>query len=147
MKRQEIAIEELKLLQTIISRHDDISFKIKGWCITLNIGIITAIYGMPDFTFLNSKALALFLLPLANVFFIWVGAIYRVAMNRAIERSTKIEKEIRNNRLKKYPQLNITLGRRNRLKDQLNSLKNIRTTAPYIIIFIIDILAIFIKYI
>lgn len=146
MEKIELALEELKILQEIIARHDDISFKIKGWCLTLNIGILAALYGVSGGNSIQlSKYLIYPSLLLIIVFFIWLEAIYRVAMNRAIQRTAKIEKEICENDLKDYPKINAALGKPNKIKDQLKALNNVRIVAPYLIIFIIDTLALFIK--
>src|SRR5690606_18624323 len=143
----ENAWEELKMLQSIIARHDDISFRVKGWCITLNVGVLAAIYGVGgdsdfkvggDDEFKFSDLATFISLYLVLLFFLWIDAIYRVAMNRAIERASEVEQEIRNNTPKGYPKIGLTLGQKNLIKDQLKTLKNIRVIAPYVIIFVID---------
>lgn len=146
MDKIDIAFEELKMLQDIIARHDELSFQIKGWCMTLNVGVIAAIYGIGGGSTINaSKVLVFIALVLITIFFIWLEAIYRVAMNRAIQRTATIEKEIREDSLGEYPKINLTLGIPNKIKDQIKALENIRIVAPYFIIFLIDSLALLIK--
>jgi hypothetical protein len=146
LNKKELAKDELKILQDIIARHDDISFKIKSWCITLNIGILAAFYGINSTEAIKIPLFLIFpCLILIDIFFLWIDAVYRVAMNRAMKRSATIEKQLRKNKLKKYPKINKTFNKPNKLRDQFLALKNIRVTAPYIIILFIDLLVLFIK--
>lgn len=146
MEKVNLALEELRMLQDIIARHDEISFKLKGWCITLNIGVLAALYGVNEGKTIDINPVVVFVcLFLAILFFLWLDAIYRVAMDRAIQRTAKIEKQIRKNNFGEYPKINIALGRPNRIRDQINAINNIRVIAPYLIIVIIDLLALILK--
>lgn len=143
MTKLDLAIEEFKLFQAIIARQDDISFKIKGLCVTLHVGILALLYNSKINSLLESKYIFFsIMLFMILVFFIWIEAIHRVAMDRALERSAEIEKEIRTNDLKEYPKIGLSLGRNNTPKDQFHAMNQIRLWSPYSIIFLIDVSAI-----
>lgn len=146
MDKIDIAMEEIKILQSIIARHDDLSIRIKSWCISLNIGLIAAFYGINASNQISfNKISMVIILVLLTGFFLWLDTIYRVAMDRAIQRTTEIETEIREHKLSTYPKINISLGMPNRLTNQIRTIRNIRMNTPYIMIIIIDTVAIFIK--
>ncbi len=138
--RKDVALEELKILQEIIARHDDISFKIKGWCVTLITAIILAI---KSGKFSISVSSGLVLLGGISILFLWVDIIYRVAEDRAISRSREVERLIRDHIVYDGPQIAESLSVKTTFMDQMSSLNNIRIYVPYIAISIIVLAVVF----
>src|SRR5436305_14104265 len=87
-----MALEELKILQSVISKHDDLRSQVLGWCIALVTGLTIAYLSKPvalDRWGFVALSVAIVLL------FLWVSVTYKVAQDRAIERARTIESQIR----------------------------------------------------
>ena len=132
--RTEIALEELKILQQIVARHDDLSFKIKGWCVTLVTAIILAIKSDKYSISVSSGLSLLFGI---SLLFLWIDVIYRVAEDRAISRSRQVERLIRDHIVYDGPKIAESLSVKTTFMNQMRSLNNIRIYVPYISISII----------
>lgn len=141
-KDKERALDELRILQGIVARHDDISFKIKGWCVTLITGIMLA---LKSGNFAVSTKSSLILAFGISLLFLWVDVVYRVAEDRAIDRSDEIEKLMRDESEYDGPKIVMTLRKPNTLSDQYKSLKNVRIYLPYLILTMIVIIVSIIK--
>ncbi len=131
---QTLALEELKLIQTVISRQESLRLTLRGWAIGL-VSILTV-------SFLSSKLL----LPRAQyvagvvflcVLFFWLEVVHRVAENRAMERCENIELFLRGG-TPTYggPLIGKSLARPNSLRDQLKAADNLRIYLPYLVLII-----------
>ena len=137
----DLAIEELKILFSIISRHDDLSFKIKKWAITINSALIIGIASGKITEYIANNYLILFL-PVLPLIFLWIDVIHRVAMDRAIKRQADVEECVRNNNNYDGPKIDMTLSKPNSFKDQMKALNNVRMYFIYLILVISIIITI-----
>jgi hypothetical protein len=122
-----LALEEMKLLQSIILKHDDIRSKMVGWSVSL-VSALSAFYlheksGM-DRTGFQIVGFSI------TILFFWLDTIYKVAQDRAINRSRVVEKMIANGEYE-GPAIGVSLGKDNLVLDQLRSALNVRVWSPY----------------
>lgn len=89
-----VALEEFRIIQTIIINHEALFDKIRGWCITL-IGAISVAYISDDISI--SAAPYIILSWFIIFFFAFTEAVHRVAHGRAMKRSEDIESQLSNN--------------------------------------------------
>lgn len=134
MESSEMALEELKVLADIISRHDEISLKIKGWCTTLVTGFLVAMFSGTIQAPLNVSGL---LVAVIIVIFLWIDVVFRVAEDRAINRQGEVEKALRGEVQYDGPKIKWSLSTPNTFRDQLRSLNNNRIYLPYVALSII----------
>lgn len=132
-----VAIEELKILQSIIKNQDSIFSKIRGWCVV----VVTGISG----GFLSEKiqlesapyfAISVFIIFL----FTWTEAVHRVAQMRAINRSGNVESYLRGELQYDGPQIKNTLSKPNLITDQLATFSNRRFVGFYLTVLFIPII-------
>lgn len=132
-----MALEELKVLQAVISKHDDLRSQLLGWCVALITGLSVAHLSKPlqvDSVGFLSLSLAIVLL------FLWVGITYKVAQDRAIERVRQIEVQIRTQSPYDGPLISESLSRPNLFSDQCSALKNVRVWGPFVALAVIVVL-------
>ena len=144
MEKLDLALEELRRLDSIIARHDEMTMKIKNWCIGLDTVIITAIIRI---NFKISELIMISTFLVALIFcFLWIEAIFRLAMDRSIIRSGEIEREIQTSSFGEYPKINETLQAKSKINEFIKSGTKSRSFVPYIIILVIDALVITSKF-
>jgi|SRR3954447_24142729 len=135
-----MAIEELKTLQSIISKHDDLRAQVLGWCVALITGLTVAYLSKPveidrwGFVALSVSIVLLFL---------WVSVSYKVAQDRAIERARTIESQIRAQATYDGPLVTDSLSRANRWPDQKKALNNVRVWGPFASLLLLVVLGAF----
>jgi len=138
--KKQLALEELKLLQFIAQNQDNLRFKIRGWCAALITALVVSYMSqeiaLSATQFVITSSLILFL-------FLWLDVLYRVAQDRAYNRSKIVEENLRG--IGKYsgPLIRDSLSVPNSIEDQLLSLNNIRVYGPYVFLFIIVMLLAF----
>lgn len=144
MKAEEktsIILKELELLQSIIARQENARLTIRNWF----IGFITALVvsylsnsiSIPTSTFLSIGTVLILM-------FYWTELVYRVAEKRAIVRSNEIEMQLRDMESYDGPKIGLSLGRPNRLRDQILEIpNNVRISGPYLTILILVLLIAF----
>lgn len=89
-----VALEEFRMIQTIIINHEALFDKIRGWCITL-ISAISVAYISDDISI--SAAPYIILSWFIIFFFAFTEAVHRVAHGRAMNRSEDVENQLSNN--------------------------------------------------
>ena len=133
VNRNEIAVEELKLVQTIIQHQGDVGLRIKSWCITL-VAVLGAARLNTD-TSISASAFVLGATSLIAVF-LWLDAMHRVPQDRAILRSEEIERYLRE---EDGPYDGPAIGRSLQLANsptaQLKAANNVRVWGPYAALF------------
>ena len=131
MEIETIALEELKLVQSIIHNQEQMRVKVVGWC----IAIISAI----SIAYLSKKlelpSNSYFGLSLAIVsIFLWLDTVHRVAVDRAIIRSGEIESFFRKEIEYDGPKIGKSISVKNGIPYQFRSLKNVRVYGPYLVL-------------
>lgn len=134
MDKEQMALEELKIIQDVIYDQEAIRFKIKGWAVAL----ITAI----SIAFLSKKinfssTEYLFTSVGIVLLFFWTDVIHRIAQDRAQKRALNIERFLRGETEYDGPKVSISLSRDNTIKDMLRSAKNVRVYFPYLVLLFI----------
>lgn len=134
LSKNEIALEELKILQGIAQNQEELRFKIRGWCLAL----VTAF----SVAFLSEKVKFcggqfILISSLIVVLFLWLDVLYRVAQDRAFARAKDVEKYLRGTGDYSGPLIRNSLSVPNSVKDQCESLNNIRVYGPYVLLFLI----------
>lgn len=129
MDSQAIAIEELKLVQAIISNQENTRLKIMGWgvaaVVAISVSYLAERVNMPPSSYLGPSVIIIGL-------FLWLDVIHRVSVDRAIERSATIEQYLRDGDDYDGPKIGLSMSVSNGLSYQLNAVKNIRVYAPYL---------------
>ena len=83
-----IAIEEWKLLNSVIARLEDVEYKIRSWLLALITGLAVALYSNKiDLPVLGFAIISILLI----VIFAWMDLIHRIPKRYAIERAEKVE--------------------------------------------------------
>lgn len=129
-----LPLEELKILQDIASRQEELRVKIRGWCIALLTALSVAALSQEirissgQFFFFGCVILVLFL---------WLDALYRVAQDRAFDRAKVVESVLRGEVNYDGPRIRDSLSEPNSLEGQIKSLRNVRVYSPYAILLII----------
>jgi|SRR6185369_3582 len=135
-----MALEELKMLQSIISKHDDLRSQVLGWCVALITGLTIAYLSKPVELYLwGFAALSISIVLL----FLWVSVTYKVAQDRAIERARTIESQIRAQTAYDGPLVADSLSRANRWPDQKKALNNVRVWGPFAALLVLVVLGAF----
>jgi hypothetical protein len=132
------AIEEMKLLSSIIGRIENSIYKQKGWLLTLVTGLSLAL--LKDEPFI-SKQQYLFISILITILFLIVDGIQRVPVHRAILRSRDVETSLRENKNFDSPLISASLRKGNDIKDAFEMIRGIRVYFTYlaVILFILII--------
>jgi hypothetical protein len=136
MNDKDVAIEELKILQTIIHNQDIIFSRIRGWCVVvvggISIGLLSDKIQIPNAPYLAISTLIVFT-------FTWTEAIHRVAQKRAMTRSGDVESFLRGEREYDGPLIRNSLNKTNRFKDQIGTFSNRRFIGFYFAILFIPV--------
>jgi len=134
LSKSQLALEELKLLQGIAEKQEELRFKIRGWCLAL-VTALTAAFLSEKTDFSGAQYILISCLILA--LFLWLDVLYRVAQDRALTRAEIVEKNLRGVEEYAGPLIRNSLSVKNTIKDQRTSLNNIRVYGPYLLLFII----------
>lgn len=133
---RELAIEELRILQSIIQHQVDIGFRIKSWCVTLvsllSVALLSTDAGSgaeisPAVYVLGSTTLILL--------FMWLDAAHRVAGRRAKDRSAAVEQQIRTGQPYDGPLIGESIAIPTTVRHQLRDLAKVRLWGPYAVAF------------
>lgn len=135
-----LALEEIKILQAIVIKHDDIRSTIINW----NVGLITALC----VAFLSGKSgldrIDFFLIGVAIILlFFWLDVVYKIAQNRAIRRSAEIEDQIRCGTTYDGPIIGKSLTQPNTASEQMNAARNVRVWFPFLALLVLVALVTF----
>ena len=104
-KREALALEEMKQLQTIIARCESEAFQIRGWLLVLIGALVAAILkNLPPMLFL---LLSVVMIPV----FASMELVTRGPKRRAIQRVGKVEEALRGERAYDGPVIQATLSR------------------------------------
>ena len=129
MEAEMIALEELKLVQSIIHTQEQMRFKVVGWCIAtitgLSVAYLSEKLDLPHTSYFVLSILIILI-------FLWLDTVHRVAVDRAIMRSGEIEKALRGEAEYDGPKIGESLSLKNGILYQLRSLKNVRVYGPYL---------------
>jgi len=129
METETIALEELKLVQSIIHNQEQMRIKVVGWCIA-TISAISVAYLSQK---LNLPPKSYFSLSLIIILiFLWLDTVHRVAVDRAILRSGEIESFFRKEIEYDGPKIGKSISVKNGIPYQFRSLKNVRVYGPYL---------------
>ena len=137
--QREIAIEEWKLLESIIGRYEEIFFKIRGWLYALIAAFIIAfISGKISFCWWQFFIIGLFFI----VFFLFLEFLQRGPIHRARNRAELIEDSIRKDESYVGPELSKSLRGSGSIwsdfQDAWIELKKVpRFWGPYVILAIL----------
>ncbi len=129
MEPENIALEELKLVQAIINTQEQIRLKIMGWGVA-TVSAISVAYLSEKLDLPSNSYLALSLVIIG--IFLWLDTVHRVAVDRAIERSGEIEECLRKEATYDGPKIGKSISVKNGIPYQLRSLKNVRVYGPYL---------------
>lgn len=129
----DIALEELRLLESIIAKHDDLRAHMMNWAVGL-VTALSAAYlsdksGLDHWGFLTVGAFVALL-------FFWMDAVYKVAQDRAIKRAALVEQHLRQLNEKEPqpydgPRIGESLSPANTWKEQWYAASRIRLWFPY----------------
>jgi ribose/xylose/arabinose/galactoside ABC-type transport system permease subunit len=131
-----VAIEEWKLLSSIIARLEDVEYKMRSWLFTLITGLTIALYSKEiDLSVVSFFLIGSFLVAV----FLWMDLVHRMPKREAIELSKEIEHSLRKNGPKyEGPTMSEALGHP-RVGKREELLRMVNHT-PYIQFFILIIL-------
>jgi len=135
--RKAIAIEEWKLVSSVIARLENVEHQMRNWLFGLITALTVAFYSnqIEELSGVRFIAIGLFLVAT----FIWMDLNHRMPKRRAIELSKEIEKSLRDNSVEYAgPSLSTALAgnRTGKWKELKRMLKN----TPYIQIMILVVL-------
>jgi hypothetical protein len=105
----ERAMEEWRLLQSIISRHETIEFQIRGWLLVLLVALVAALYA--DRTRLNNAAFGGIGAALVLLFLV-MELIVRIPKRLAIRRVALVEAMLRGEKEYDGPGISLSLANR-----------------------------------
>jgi hypothetical protein len=134
MNESQLALEELKILQSIIARQENNCMKLRGWAIGL-VTALTVVFTSKDTLIVKSEYILLACIMIA--LFLWLEVIYAVAGNRAIKRSIEVEEIIPKATGYKGPKIGANLKRKNTFRSQLDAFNNVRIYVPYAVLALI----------
>lgn len=123
------AIEELKILSSIIGRIENAIYQRQGWLLTLITGLTLAL--LKDNPFICKQQFLAISIPITIVFYI-ADIVQRVPVHRAILRSENVEKSLRENNNFDSPLISKSLSEGNNIKDFLKIAHKLRVYAPYL---------------
>lgn len=125
-ERQETRLEELRLIQNIIAQQQDLRTRAVAWSVALNTGLIIARFSD---TIQLAAWVYLCVALLATALFFWLDTTYKVAEDRAIERSNQIEESIRTDPAATAydgPKIGLSFIEPNTLSAQFHAANNVR---------------------
>jgi len=133
--RQLTAIEELKLLSSIIGRIESVIYQKQGWLFTLITGLTLAL--LKDDPLLCKGQFAIMSVSVTIIFYV-ADIVQRVPVHRAIKRSKTIEGFL-SGKQSDYdgPDISGSLGQGKGSRDDFSFFLKIRVLAPYVGILII----------
>jgi hypothetical protein len=123
------AIEELKILSSIIGRIENAIYQRQGWLLTLITGLTLAL--LKDNPLICKQQFLAISIPITIVFYI-ADIVQRVPVHRAILRSENVEKSLRENNNFDSPLISKSLSEGNNIKDFLKIAHKLRVYAPYL---------------
>ncbi len=82
---EQLKIKHLEFIQNIISRLSANSFLIKGWCITLNTGIMALSLDKNNFVLLIVGFPVIIIFWFLDSYYLWLEKVFRVLYNNEIE--------------------------------------------------------------
>lgn len=135
------AIEELKILSSVIGRIETAIYQKQGWLFTLVIGLTLAL--LKDNPFICKQQFASISILITIVFYI-ADAVQRVPVHRAILRSHTIEEALRQNNNFDSPRISEALGEGSNTRDFFSVARKFRVWAPYLGIITVIIIIYFI---
>jgi hypothetical protein len=127
--KRSAAIEELKILSSVIGRIENAIYQQKGWLLTLITGLTLAL--LKDNPFICKQQFLAISIPITIVFYI-ADVIQRVPVHRAIFRSEKVEKSLRENNNFDSPLISKSLSEGNNFKDFFKIANKFRVYAQYL---------------
>lgn len=128
-EQRQLALEEVKLLSSIIGRIESTIYQRQVWLFTLITGLALALFKDGP---LICRQQFLYLSVSVTIVFWIADAIQRVPVHRAIERSKVVEKSLREGKYKESPLITDSLGNGKSCKDFVRTLFRFRVMAPYL---------------
>ncbi len=123
-----LAIEEMKILSSIIGRIENAIYQKQGWLFTLITGLALAV--LKDDPLICKQQFVAISIPVTILFLIADG-IQRVPVHRAIKRSQKVEESLRKNTDFDSPTISDSLGNGNNILDFIHAVRRFRVWTPY----------------
>jgi len=128
-QRQSIAIEEIKLLSSIIGRIENAIHKRHAWLFALITGLTLALFR--DGPLICRQQFFVISISITTIFWI-ADAIQRVPVHRAIVRSKVVEDSLRDGKDSGSPLISASLSSGNNFKDFIHTAFRFRVLAPYL---------------
>jgi len=126
-----LAIEEMKILSSIVGRIETSIYQKQGWLFTMITGL--AVVLLKDNPVL-CKGQFVIISVIATVIFYIADIIQRVPVHRAIIRTKQVEKALRENQVLDSPLVSDSLSKGKDLKDLFDTGRRFRVWAPYFLI-------------
>jgi hypothetical protein len=137
--KRSAALEELKIISSIIGRIENAIYQKQGWLFTLITGLTLALFNKNDPYICKQQFLIISLL--ITAVFLIADVIQRTPVKRAILRSKKVETSLRDNTNFDSPLISKSLSDGKNFKDFLETVIRPRVFAPYLgIVFVILII-------
>jgi len=134
---KDLAIEELKILSSIIGRIETSMYQKQGWLFVLITGLTLAL--LKDSPLICRQQFFIISLAITLVFYI-ADVIQRVPLYRAILRSEKVEEKLRDNKTFDSPLISKSLGEGKPLIDFLKTALSFRGSITYIAIIAVIVI-------
>jgi hypothetical protein len=134
---KDMAIEELKILSSIIGRLENGMYQKQGWLFALITGLALAL--LKDSPLICKQQFATISIAITIVFYI-ADIVQRVPLYRAVLRSEKVEERLRDNKNFDSPLISKSLGEGKPLKDFLKTASSFRGSITYIAIMAVIII-------
>ena len=131
-----VALEEWKLLASIIGRLEEVEYKIRSWLVALITALAVALYSKRLDLSVGSFALIGIIL---IIIFVWMDLIHRMPKRNAIKRDREIEEILREGRQYDGPKMSMTLAKPRRC-GMLQELWRMAWNTPYLQFLILVIL-------
>jgi hypothetical protein len=128
---KDIALEELKILSSIIGRIENAMYQKQSWLFALITGLTLAL--LKENPLICKQQFAAISIAITIVFYI-ADIVQRVPLYRAVLRSEKIEETLRDNKHFDSPLISKSLGEGKPLKDLLKTASSFRGSITYIAI-------------
>ncbi len=127
--RRSIAIEEFKILSSIIGRIESAIYQKQGWSFTLITGLTLAL--LKDNPLICKQQFAAISISVTLVFYI-ADIVQRVPVHRAINRSRVVEAFLRGDSGYNGPSISDSIGQGEGFKDFFKFFWKLRVWAPYV---------------
>lgn len=134
---KDLAIEELKILSSIIGRIETSMYQKQGWLFALITGLTLAL--LKDSPLICRQQFFIISLAITLVFYI-ADVIQRVPLYRAILRSEEVEEKFRDNKTFDSPFISKSLGDGKPLIDILKTALSFRGSITYIAIIAVIVI-------